>query len=124
MDRQRVRVRIETFGEIQNYERHVARPIARIVAQSFNYQIMPVERILPEHIEVTHQSGITLEEGVLVAITIDTEYDGQYITRQDALHERIVDTISDSGMFRCRSTQGAVRLELNLGVRLPALESA
>lgn len=132
MENRRIRVLIETRGPVQNYEAHVARPLACIVANAFENTVEPVEQILPEQVEIEHRDDILLEEMIVVAISIDTSYDDHHIREKEALSARIAQAIHQNGMFRCRghhepnvkNPTSRVRLEINLGVRLPSLETA
>ncbi len=120
----RIHILVETNGDIPNYEGHVAAPLRLIVAQAFTYMIQPVKRIKPEHVMIDHDRQVSLEEGTLVAITIRTDYSEENIPVPASLQARITDSIRDSGMFRCRTTHGAVRLEIQLNASLPIPEAA
>jgi|GEM_PF-4166736 len=122
MKHRRICVIIETDGQIPNYEVHVRRPLARIVAHAFNFALQPRGHILPDEIEVRHDSNIILEEGTLVAVTINTGFNEFHIQNPDVLKSAIAQSISDTGMFRCRYTPGLVRLETNLPRRTSAYD--
>lgn len=124
MKNRRIRVLIETNGQIPNYEGHVRGPLALIIAAAFTDTVEPAERIWPKQIEFEHRDSVVLEEDTLVAVTIETGHDRHHIRDVAELTKRIAGSIHQSGMFRCRYTPGTVRLEIHLNVYLPIPESA
>lgn len=128
----RIRIIIETRGPIQNYETHVALPLARIVANALTNMVDGAEQISTEQVEIEHRTGIELEAEIDVAVSIDTSYDDRIFRNKEAVRDGIAQAIHQNGMFRYRYRHepndpkpiNRVRLELNLGVRLPALEVA
>lgn len=120
---------VETKGSIPNQEVHVAKPLALIIAQSFEFALVtPRDRVLPSDVAVHFEENIHLEEDVLVAITVKTGYDPEDVGDTgdvERLHEAIASSIRHSGMFNCRTTKGPVRLELSFGIaKLKAVEIA
>jgi hypothetical protein len=122
------RIIVETYGEIPNQNIHVSQPLARIVAQSFDFHLRrPHPRITPDAVTVAFENNKVLEPGTLVAITVQTTYDPSDVPNAAAfqtLQTAIASAIDQSGMFRCRETHGLVRLEIQLGTRLAFPQAA
>lgn len=132
MEHHRIRVIIKTRGTIQNYEAHVALPLARIVANALMDMIAGTAQIPAEDVEIVHRTGIVFEADIDVSIAIETSYDDHIFHNRQTIHARIAQAIHQNGMFRCRSRHepnnpipiNRVRLELSLGLELPALAAA
>lgn len=128
----RIRVLVETRGLVQNYEKHVALPLASIVANALMGMIAGTEQISAEDVEIVHRAGIELEAEIDAAITIDTSYTDRIFRNGGAVRDGIAQALHQNGMFRYRRHRGPfnidptnrVRLELHLGARVPALAAA
>lgn len=105
-------ITVDTRGAIPNRDIHVGQPLARIVSQAFAYAIRPQDRILSDAVRIRFYEEALLEPGTLVEIDILVNaFDGN-APSYAAVEQAIAESIHHSGMFNCRNTKGAVKINI------------